>query len=56
MALTIEAGMDSVIMNPDDVELRGIMMAAETLLGKDRHCLNFIRAFRAGKIGPKTEP
>ncbi len=55
VALTIEAGMDSVIMNPDDTELRGIMMAAETLIGKDRHCLNFIRAFRAGKIGPKTD-
>ena len=29
-------------------------MAAETLIGKDRHCMNFNRAFRAGKIGPKT--
>jgi 5-methyltetrahydrofolate--homocysteine methyltransferase len=52
MALLIQAGMDSVIINPDDRELRGIMMAAETLLGRDRHCMNFNRAFRAGKIGP----
>jgi 5-methyltetrahydrofolate corrinoid/iron sulfur protein methyltransferase len=55
MALVLQAGMDSVIMNPEDRELQGIMMAAETILGKDRHCMNFIRAFRSGKIGPKTE-
>jgi 5-methyltetrahydrofolate corrinoid/iron sulfur protein methyltransferase len=55
MALVLQAGMDSVIMNPEDRELQGIMMATETILGKDRHCMNFIRAFRSGKIGPKTE-
>lgn len=53
MVLLAQAGVDSVIINPEERELRGIMFAAETLLGKDRHCLNFNRAFRAGKIGPK---
>jgi 5-methyltetrahydrofolate corrinoid/iron sulfur protein methyltransferase len=53
-ALLVQAGMDSAIINPEERELRGIMMAAETLIGKDRHCMNFNRAFRAGKIGPKT--
>jgi len=52
IVLAIQAGMDSVIINPEERELRAIMMAAETVLGKDRHCLNFNRAFRAGKIGP----
>ncbi|MGA2403235.1 MAG: dihydropteroate synthase [Syntrophobacteraceae bacterium] len=51
VVLAIQAGMDSAIVNPEERELRGIMMAAETVLGKDRHCLNFNRAFRAGKIG-----
>ncbi len=55
VVLTIEAGMDSLIMNPEDIELRGMIMAAETLLGKDRYCLNFIKAFRAGKIGQEIE-
>jgi 5-methyltetrahydrofolate corrinoid/iron sulfur protein methyltransferase len=55
VVLTIQAGMDSVIINPEERELRGIMMAAETLVGKDRHCMNFNRAFRAGTIGPKGE-
>ena len=56
MVLAVEAGMDSAIINPEERELRGMMMAAETLLGKDRHCLNFNRAFRAGKIGPTPNP
>jgi len=55
LVLTIQAGMDSAIINPEERELRGILMAAETVLGKDRHCLNFNRAFRAGKIGPKRD-
>ncbi|MGO9572686.1 MAG: dihydropteroate synthase [Desulfomonilaceae bacterium] len=55
MVLAIQAGMDSAIINPEERELRGIMMAAETLVGKDRHCMNFNRAFRAGKIGPKRD-
>jgi 5-methyltetrahydrofolate--homocysteine methyltransferase len=55
LVLAIEAGMDSAIINPEERELRGIMLAAETVLGKDRYCLNFNRAFRAGKIGPKTQ-
>jgi 5-methyltetrahydrofolate--homocysteine methyltransferase len=53
MALAINAGLDSAIINPEERELRAVMLATETLLGKDRHCLNYNRAFRAGKIGPK---
>lgn len=53
VVLLIQAGMDSAIINPEERELRGIIMATETVLGKDRHCLNFNRAFRAGRIGPK---
>ncbi len=56
MVLAIQAGMDSVIVDPEDRDLRGQMMAAETLLGKDRHCLGFNRAFRSGKIGPAARP
>jgi 5-methyltetrahydrofolate corrinoid/iron sulfur protein methyltransferase len=55
MVLAIQAGMDSVIINPEEREMRGIMMAAETLVGKDRHCMNFNRAFRAKRIGPEGD-
>lgn len=52
VALATQAGMDSAIVNPEDRELRAAILAAEVLLGKDRHCLAFNRAFRAGRIGP----
>ena len=55
MALAIEAGLDSAIVNPNDRELKGAIMTAEMLMNRDKYCLNFNKAFRAGKIGPKTE-
>ncbi|MBN2705093.1 MAG: methyltetrahydrofolate cobalamin methyltransferase [Deltaproteobacteria bacterium] len=51
MAMAIQAGLNSAIINPNDSELIGAIMTAELLMGKDRHCMNFTRAFRAGKIG-----
>ncbi|MDR2945719.1 MAG: methyltetrahydrofolate cobalamin methyltransferase [Candidatus Adiutrix sp.] len=55
MALTIDAGLDSAISDPENRDLKAMALAAETLLGRDRHCLKFNRAFRAGLIGPATK-
>lgn len=55
MAMAIQAGLDSAIINPGDRELKEAMMAAEMLMGLDRYCLNFNRAFRAKLIGPEAE-
>ena len=52
MALTIQAGLDSAISDPENRDLKAMALATEALLGMDRHCLNFNRAFRAKKIGP----
>lgn len=52
MVLTIAAGLDSAIVDPENRELVSMMMAAETLFGKDRRCMKFNKAARAGKIGP----
>lgn len=52
MVLTVAAGLDSAIVDPENRDLIGMMMAAEALLGLDRHCQKFNRAFRSGKIGP----
>jgi 5-methyltetrahydrofolate--homocysteine methyltransferase len=52
MALTVAAGLDSAIVDPENRDLIGLMMAAEALMGQDRHCLRFNKAARAGKIGP----
>jgi 5-methyltetrahydrofolate--homocysteine methyltransferase len=51
MAICISAGLDSAIVDPNDRELRGVMMAAEMLMGKDYYCMNFNRAYRAGHVG-----
>lgn len=51
LTLALGAGMDSAIMDPTDRALCGALLAAEVVLGRDRHCLTYNRAFRAGKIG-----
>jgi 5-methyltetrahydrofolate--homocysteine methyltransferase len=48
LTLALEAGLDSAILDPLDRELRATLLAAELVLGRDRHCLNYTRAFRAG--------
>jgi 5-methyltetrahydrofolate--homocysteine methyltransferase len=48
LTLAMEAGLDSAIIDPLDSEMRAALMAAEVVLGRDRHCLNYTRAYRAG--------
>jgi 5-methyltetrahydrofolate--homocysteine methyltransferase len=50
LTLMIEAGLDSAILDPLDRELRKAILAAEAVLGIDRHCLGYTRAFRAGML------
>jgi 5-methyltetrahydrofolate--homocysteine methyltransferase len=52
MALTIAAGLDTAISDPENRDLKAMALATETLLGLDRHGLKFNRAFRAKQIGP----
>ena len=53
MAMCIGAGLDSAIANPNDRGLMEVVMAAEMLMDKDRFCMNFNKAYRAGLIGPQ---
>jgi 5-methyltetrahydrofolate--homocysteine methyltransferase len=50
MALAMQAGLDSAIIDPLDKEMRAVIVTMTTLLGRDRHCLNYTRAFRAGLL------
>jgi 5-methyltetrahydrofolate--homocysteine methyltransferase len=50
LTLAIEAGMDTAIVDPNDRELQAAMIAADLLLGQDKHCLKYTRAFRAGLL------
>ena len=53
MVLAMAAGMDSAIADPTSRDLLGIVYATEALLGRDECCLDYIKAFRQGRIGPE---
>lgn len=50
LTLMLEAGLDSAILDPLDRDLRKAILAAEAVLGLDRHCLGYTRAYRAGLL------
>jgi len=52
MAMAVQAGLDCAIADPNDRELYEVMLAAEMLMGKDKYCQGFSRAYRTGRIGP----
>jgi 5-methyltetrahydrofolate corrinoid/iron sulfur protein methyltransferase len=55
LVLALEAGMDTAIIDPNDCELQAAIFTSELLLGKDRHCLNYTRAYRSGKLERSAE-
>lgn len=48
LILAIQAGLDSAILDPLDKELQAAIITTELLLGKDRHCMNYLKASRKG--------
>lgn len=50
--LSINAGMDSAVMDPLNRDLRGAIYATEAMLGEDFMCMEYIGAFREGIFGP----
>jgi len=48
LTLAMQAGLDSAILDPLDRDLRAAILTAELVLGRDKHCLNYVRASRAG--------
>jgi len=48
LTLALAAGLDSAILDPLDREMMAALAAAELVLGRDHHCLNYTRAYRAG--------
>lgn len=56
LTLALAAGLDAAILDPLDRELRKALLAAEVVLGLDRYCLNYTRAYRAGLLnGPDAK-
>ena len=50
LTLMLEAGLDTAILDPLDRGLQRALLAANVVLGNDRHCLGYTRAFRAGLL------
>ncbi|GAB6062765.1 dihydropteroate synthase [Deferrisoma palaeochoriense] len=50
LTLALAAGLDSAILDPTDRGLMGALYAARLVLGHDRNCLDYTRAFRAGRL------
>ena len=43
-------GLDSAIIDPTDRELMACLVAAETILDRDKFCAGYITAYREGKL------
>ncbi len=52
MVMAICRGLDGAIVNPLDQRMMGCIVTAETLMGRDAYCMNYLKAFRAGKLAP----
>lgn len=51
LVLAISAGMDSAILDPTNRDLLGLLYATKALRQEDEYCLEYITAFKEGRIG-----
>lgn len=50
MSMAVAYGLDGAILNPLDKRMMANIIAAEALAGRDRYCVNFMKAQRAKKF------
>lgn len=50
VALMMDAGMDSAIIDPLDKKIMAAIRTADMLLGQDQFCMNFLKGVRSGAI------
>ena len=48
--LAIGRGLDGLIINPLDKDMMSSIIAAESLVARDSYCVNYLKAYRAGKL------
>jgi 5-methyltetrahydrofolate--homocysteine methyltransferase len=53
LCLTMNAGMDSAILDPMDPYMQSVMYATNALLGNDSYCMKYLGAFRNGLLPVK---
>ena len=51
----IAAGLDSAILDPLDKRIMSFVYASELLQGKDEFCMNYLSAFREGKLDAENK-
>jgi 5-methyltetrahydrofolate--homocysteine methyltransferase len=51
VVLAMNAGMNSVILDPLNRDMMGMVFATEALLGSDEYCMEYISAYREGLFG-----
>lgn len=56
VTLAMEAGLDSAILDPLDREMKATLITADLVLGQDKHCLGYTRAYRAGLLERPAQP
>ena len=52
LVLSMNAGMDSAVLDPTNRDMMGMMYATEAMLGLDDYCMEYIGAYRDGIFGP----
>jgi cobalamin-dependent methionine synthase I len=50
VVMAIMSGLDAAIVNPLDKKMMAAISAAETLIGKDDFCMNYLSAYRSKKF------
>jgi cobalamin-dependent methionine synthase I len=50
LAMAMTAGLDAVLLDPLDRRMMSTVVAANTLLGKDKSCKNYLAAYRKKKL------
>jgi cobalamin-dependent methionine synthase I len=50
MVMAIARGLDGAIINPLDTRMMANIITAEALAGRDDFCMNYLKAYRAGKF------
>ena len=52
LVAAIARGLDSAILDPTDKQLYSCLKAALMVVGRDEFCMEYITAFREGRLGP----
>ncbi len=56
LAMAVESGLTSAIVNPMDADLMGLVRASDVLTGKDRNSKNFIEIYSSQVLSGKGSP